>query len=64
MFRVRNRYEWSKFRSISRLEKKFDETMTEYYRAFIALCKKVCGLKLTEEDGMYIFLVYIFNWIF
>lgn len=50
-FRIRNRYEWGKFRSISKLEKKFDETMTEYYRAFIALCKKVCGLKLTEDEG-------------
>lgn len=50
-FRIRNRYEWTKFKSISRLEKKYDDTMTEYYKGFIALCKKVCGLKLTEEEG-------------
>ena len=50
-YRIRNRYEWSKFRSISKLDKKFDDTITDYYKSFIALCKKVCGLKLTEEEG-------------
>lgn len=51
LYRIRNRYEWGKFRSISKLDKKFDETITEYYKSFIALCKKVCGLKLSEEEG-------------
>jgi hypothetical protein len=25
--------------------------MTEYFKAFFAMCKRVCGLKLTEEEG-------------
>jgi chromodomain-helicase-DNA-binding protein 7 len=52
-YRKRNRYDWSRFRAISRLDKKFDETMTEYFKAFYAMCKRVCGLKLTEEEGEY-----------
>jgi hypothetical protein len=50
-FRKRNCYDWTRFRAISRLDKKFDDTMTEYYKAFCAMCKRVCGLKLTEEEG-------------
>jgi hypothetical protein len=50
-FRKRNRYDWTRFRAISRLDKKFDDTMTEYYKAFSAMCKRICGLKLTEEEG-------------
>jgi hypothetical protein len=50
-YRKRNCYDWTRFRAISRLDKKFDDTMTEYYKAFCAMCKRVCGLKLTEEEG-------------
>ena len=46
------RYEWSKFRAISRLDKKFDETLTEYYRAFYAMCKRICGKKLTDDEEL------------
>ncbi|KAG8284248.1 choline dehydrogenase 7, partial [Homalodisca vitripennis] len=48
--RQKNRFEWTKFRTMSRLEKKFDDTMTEYYKAFVAMCKRVCCMKLTEEE--------------
>ena len=44
------RYDWTKFRAISRLERKYDETLTEYLRAFCAMCKKACGRKLSEEE--------------
>merc|ERR1712071_352842 len=44
------RYDWTRFRAISRLERKYDETLTEYLRAFCAMCKKACGRKLTEEE--------------
>ena len=44
------RYDWSRFRAISRLERKYDETLTEYLRAFCAMCKKACGRKLSDEE--------------
>jgi len=44
------RYDWTRFRAISRLERKYDETLTEYLRAFCAMCKKACGRKLTDEE--------------
>ena len=44
------RYDWTRFRAISRLERKYDETLTEYLRAFCAMCKKACGRKLSDEE--------------
>ena len=41
----------SRFRALGRLEGKFDETMVEYYLAFMAMCKRVAGLPLSEEEG-------------
>ncbi|KAI1285481.1 Chromodomain-helicase-DNA-binding protein 7 [Halotydeus destructor] len=43
-------YDWTKFRSFSRLDKKLDETLTEYFKAFYAMCKRVTGRKFTEEE--------------
>ena len=44
------RYDWTRFRAISHLERKYDETLTEYLRAFCAMCKKACGRKLSDEE--------------
>ncbi|XP_071513861.1 uncharacterized protein [Panulirus ornatus] len=49
--RKEKRYDWSKFRTLSRLEKKYDETLTEYFRAFMAMCKRQCGIRLSEEEN-------------
>ena len=54
--RQKKKFEWSKFRAISKLDKKFDETMTEYYRAFTVMCKRVCGIKPTLEEGNFIYI--------
>jgi len=51
VFRKRNRYDWTRFRALSRLDKKFDDALTRYYKTFYAMCKRACGLKLTEEEG-------------
>lgn len=32
------------------MERKLDETLTEYYKAFYAMCKRVTGRRLTEEE--------------
>lgn len=48
--RITNVFDWNKFRQFSRLEKKHDETLTEYFKAFYAMCKRVTGRRLTEEE--------------
>merc|ERR1711970_1559258 len=49
--RKEKRYDWIKFRQLSRLDKKYDETLTEYFRAFMAMCKWQCGIRLSEEEN-------------
>jgi len=50
-YRVSKTYNWTKFKSVARLEKKYDDTLTEYFRSFYAMCKRLCGQTLTEEEG-------------
>jgi len=50
-FRVSKTYNWTKFKSVARFEKKYDDTLTEYFRSFYAMCKRLCGQTLTEEEG-------------
>ena len=40
-----------RFRVLGRLESKYDETLMDYYVAFIAMCKRAAGLDLSEEEG-------------
>lgn len=44
------RYDWNKFRSIGKLEKKLDETLDEYYKAFIIMCKRATSRPLTSDE--------------
>ncbi|KAG9509780.1 Chromodomain-helicase-DNA-binding protein 7, partial [Fragariocoptes setiger] len=39
--RDEQRYDWQKFKTLAKLDKKMDETLDDYYKAFIAMCKKV-----------------------
>ncbi|XP_077502433.1 chromodomain helicase DNA binding protein kismet isoform X3 [Amblyomma americanum] len=48
--RQEQRFVWEGFRTVGRLERKRDDTLTEYFRAFRAMCRRVCGRKLGEED--------------
>lgn len=43
-------FDWTRFRMYAKLERKLDETLTEYYKAFYAMCKKVVGRRLTEDE--------------
>ena len=52
-------YEWTRFRHLSNLERKTDEALTEYLRGFLAMCKRVTGHKLTDEEGKMIEIVFI-----
>lgn len=39
-----DKYNWAKFRTLSKLDQKSDEAFTEYYKGFLAMCKNVVGL--------------------
>ena len=42
---------WDTFRGIARLDKKYNDTLGEYFRAFYHMCRRIC-MKLTgPEDG-------------
>lgn len=34
-------FNWERFKEISQLDKKLDETLTDYYNSFYYMCKKV-----------------------
>lgn len=46
-----SQHKTGRFRALGRLENKHDETLVEYYLAFMAMCKRVAGLPLSEEEG-------------
>jgi len=45
-----SKFSWSRFRQMSRIDKP-DDVLTDYYLSFIAMCKKIVGQRLTEEEG-------------
>lgn len=47
--RKKKSYDWTRFKTLSKLEKKSDDLLTEYYKNFILMCKKQCGLKIDED---------------
>ena len=47
-----NKYDWERFKQLSKLDKKFDETLTEYYEAFLNMCEKLTGKKKSNKQGM------------
>lgn len=55
--RKKAQYDWTKFKSIARFDKKTDNDLTDYYMSFRAMCKKVCNAKLNEEEGAF-FLIF------
>lgn len=45
--------DWFKFKQLARLERKSDDTLNDYYKVFISMCKRQAGMKLQEgEKGM------------
>lgn len=49
--RKKAQYDWTKFKSLARFDKKSDNELTEYYMSFRAMCKKACSVKVNEEEG-------------
>lgn len=42
--------DWQRFKAMAKLDKKSDETLSDYYKVFIAMCKRQAGVRLTEEE--------------
>ncbi|XP_068621168.1 chromodomain-helicase-DNA-binding protein 7 isoform X2 [Battus philenor] len=41
---------WNRFRSLARLDTKSDDALTDYLKAFMAMCKRQCGLSVGEAE--------------
>ncbi|KAJ8302947.1 hypothetical protein KUTeg_019343 [Tegillarca granosa] len=46
------RYKWDRFRQLARLEKKYEETLTEYFQAFYHMCMRVCKKFKNDDDAL------------
>uniref|UniRef100_A0A336LW14 CSON006412 protein n=1 Tax=Culicoides sonorensis TaxID=179676 RepID=A0A336LW14_CULSO len=42
--------DWTRFKAFAKLDKKSDETLSDYYKVFIAMCKRQAGVKLQDEE--------------
>lgn len=42
--------DWTRFKAMAKLDKKTDETLSDYYKVFIAMCKRQASVRLTEEE--------------
>lgn len=56
------RYKWDRFRTLARLEKKHDDTLTEYFQAFYHMCMRVCKKFKNDDDGNYVLQPYLINY--
>ncbi|XP_078143635.1 chromodomain-helicase-DNA-binding protein 8 isoform X2 [Centroberyx gerrardi] len=43
-------FEWTRFRTFARLDKKTDESLSRYFRSFVAMCRRVCHLRPTRGE--------------
>lgn len=44
-------FDWSRFRTFARLDKKTDESLSRYFRSFVAMCRRVCHLRQGRDEG-------------
>lgn len=42
-------FDWNRFRTFARLDKKTDESLSRYFRSFVAMCRRVCHLRPGRE---------------
>uniref|UniRef100_A0A8C4I6J1 Chromodomain helicase DNA binding protein 8 n=1 Tax=Dicentrarchus labrax TaxID=13489 RepID=A0A8C4I6J1_DICLA len=45
-------YDWNRFRTFARLDKKTDESLSRYFRSFVAMCRRVCHLRPGRGDEL------------
>lgn len=41
---------WGRFRALAHLDTKSDDALTDYLKAFMAMCKRQCGLSVGEAE--------------
>ena len=58
--RAAGRYRWDRFRCFARLDKKYDDTLVEYFQAFYHMCQRVCGKFKTAEEGNLLHVCFSF----
>uniref|UniRef100_A0A7N6ALR9 DNA helicase n=1 Tax=Anabas testudineus TaxID=64144 RepID=A0A7N6ALR9_ANATE len=44
-------FDWTRFRTFARLDKKTDESLSRYFRSFVAMCRRVCHLRPGRSDA-------------
>lgn len=44
-------FDWNRFRTFARLDKKTDESLSRYFRSFVAMCRRVCHLRPGREGN-------------
>ncbi|MGH0162791.1 UNVERIFIED_CONTAM: hypothetical protein FKN15_043335 [Acipenser sinensis] len=44
-------FDWRRFRSFARLDKKTDDSLVRYYHGFLAMCRRVCKLPQPPGQG-------------
>lgn len=42
--------DWHRFKAMAKLEKKSDDALSDYYKVFIAMCKRKAGVRLTDDE--------------
>lgn len=42
--------DWIRFKAMAKLDKKTDESLSDYYKVFIAMCKRQAGVRLSEDE--------------
>uniref|UniRef100_A0A8C5NC61 Chromodomain-helicase-DNA-binding protein 8 n=1 Tax=Gouania willdenowi TaxID=441366 RepID=A0A8C5NC61_GOUWI len=43
-------FDWTRFRTFARLDKKTDESLSRYFRSFVSMCRRVCHLRPGHDD--------------
>ncbi|KAM4551021.1 chromodomain-helicase-DNA-binding protein 8 isoform 2-T2 [Odontesthes bonariensis] len=43
-------FDWTRFRTFARLDKKTDESLSRYFRSFLAMCRRVCHLRPGRDE--------------
>lgn len=47
-------FDWTRFRTFARLDKKTDESLSRYFLSFVAMCRRVCHLRPGHGEGTYL----------
>lgn len=55
-------FDWTRFRTFARLDKKTDESLSRYFRSFVAMCRRVCHLRPGRGEGKYLIFIQNVFW--